>query len=132
MSRGSRGFCRAARGDRGPRGVPSGGAVRSPRPVHPVGALHAPLPACPLRCPADFEVTVKCIFLLVLIPEDSLGGRAALLYFRETRDHPAGHEEQVGKKDHLACHTRFDSDPGPAPLPAVPPHTPLFRQVTWC
>lgn len=101
--------------------MPSGGAVRSPRPVHPVGALHAPLPACPLRCPADFEVTVKCIFLLVLIPEDSLGGGLRSCTSGRHGTTQQGMRSGWGGRAGLACHTRFDSDPGLAPLPAVPP-----------
>lgn len=40
----------------------------------PVGALHAPSPACPRAILQTLRSTVKRIFLLVLIPEDFLGG----------------------------------------------------------
>lgn len=54
-------------------------------------ALHAPLSVRVPHCPCHREVTIKRIFLLVLIPEDFVG---VVRGPRKTGPHPPGHRHR--------------------------------------
>ena len=89
------GNSRALRGAQGPGAKPSRGAA-SPHPVHGLARCMLCSPHTCRAAPADPEVhTVKCIFLLVLIPEDFMGVAKHQLEPEGTQEHPGGHEMQA-------------------------------------
>lgn len=86
---------RAVGGAQGPGAKPSRGAT-SPYPVHWLALCMLCSPHTCCAAPADPEVhTVKCIFLLVLIPEDFMGVAEHHLEPTGTQEHPGGHERQA-------------------------------------